>query len=348
MPRFDFDVMREKKRNHFDRSKAIRLVILFCVIAAITALVIYAIIPKSELTENAPQESSPAENSAAENTPDQNAPAPSGEVQEVPPSGNTPGNSQDPGASDSSDASSAADTTTAAGSAGQSSASQDGKSENTAKYDPSADELSAHTRLLRRQLNDGSWKSASFAIRHIVRGGDRVVLLANQYRTNSAFIRKYNNLNENNEIITGQELFFINAPDGWQITISKSRQTLQIDRIVNKQHVPFAIFRCQNSSRLPLRSDLVICQRRVRSEYRDNQGRIFENGSTGNPYGEYRITLAAAARPDAPYLHWSIHDAGDQDVLAAVLRDGSMILAADDIELLYLLIPKGTPVRIIE
>ena len=41
MPGFDFDVMREKKRNNFDRSKAFRLIILFCVIAAITALVIY-------------------------------------------------------------------------------------------------------------------------------------------------------------------------------------------------------------------------------------------------------------------------------------------------------------------
>ena len=123
---------------------------------------------------------------------------------------------------------------------------------------------------------------------------------------------------------------------------------MQIDRIINKQSVPFAIFRCQNSPRLPLRGDLVICQRRVKSDYRDNQGRVFENGSAGNPYGEYRITLAASARPDAPYLHLSIHDAGDQDALAAVLRDGSMILSADDIELLYLLIPKRTPVRIVE
>lgn len=348
MPGFDFDVMREKKRNNFDRSKAFRLIILFCVIAAITALVIYAIIPGSDDSDDVSADTPAAESAAdpadSAETPATADPASTPDTPAAPATGDTSGGST------AADPSAASGGSTAAGSSGQSSAAPAGQSrgESSAKYNPSNDELADHTRRLRRQLADGSWKNASHAVRHTVINGDRVALLARQYRTTPQFIRKYNSLNDNDFIVTGQELFFINAPGGWQVTVSKKQQTLQIDRMIDGQPVPFAIFRCQTSTRLPLRSDLVICQRRVKSDYRDNQGRVFTHGNAGNPYGDYRLILAAANAPQSPILHLSIHDAGDKDALAAVLRDGSMILSADDIELLYLLIPKGTPVKIIE
>lgn len=340
MPRFDFDVVREKKRNHFDRSKAIRLIFLFCVIAAITALVIYAIIPESEMETAAAGQTTQetAETAASPESAEPEKPGSDGERQ----SGSAVADISSSASTALSGKASAAETA-----ASPAAAAAAEPKEKSAKYNPSDDELYSHTRQLRRQLADGSWKNAPFAVSYTVRSGDRVINLAKTYHTTGIFIRQANALDDNATIRINQKLFFINAPGGWSITVSRSKQNLQIDRIVDGQAVAFAALRCNFTSR-KFPAELVVCQRIAKPVYKDDQGRIFKNGTPGNPYGDYRITMASPGAPNNPILHFSIHDAGDNEALTAVSSDGSITMSPDDIQLLYTLIPEGTPIRFTE
>ena len=59
MAKFNFDVEREVKYSRKDGGKAVRIILLFCLVAAVTAAVIYFILPKND-PEKAPAVQPPA------------------------------------------------------------------------------------------------------------------------------------------------------------------------------------------------------------------------------------------------------------------------------------------------
>ena len=340
MPRFNFEVEREVKRPRYRRDKIMRTTVLFCIVAAVTTAVIYAIVPDdstNDQEQKAGKENIPAaveKNSAASDT---------GSKTADPVNRDTPGE-------------------TATGISGESGEpggsvpdpAGDGKMENSvsvsgnndAKYDPPAPELAVHTKMFRQALQDGSWKQAKYAVTHTVQGGDTLGLLTAKYKNTRHFVRKYNHIDNPDSIRIGQKITFIKA-DSWQLVISRKSGTLQLNRVTGDSQVPFVLFPIRT---LPgvLRDDLVVCSRIAKPIFRDAHGRVFPNGSEGNPYGDFLITLAGKKRPDAPILHLSIHGSGSQAAAENSLRSGAVQLNNEDISLLYSLIPEGSPVRIVE
>ena len=221
------------------------------------------------------------------------------------------------------------------------------KNINPAKYDPSTRELFTQTAKLSSMLKDGSWKKSNFAVSHVVAPNEYVSTLERKYHNTRDFIRIANNLDEKYTIGLNDKLYFLHA-DSWQIIISVKNGTLQLDRVVSGNAIPFAIFNCRIKPDARTRNDLVICSHRRKPVYRGEHGTRFKHGDPENPYGEYLLAVANAKKPDAPVYYLSIHDCKDENSEAIPLKNGATILNHEDISLLYILVPDGTPVRIVE
>ncbi|MBE6359721.1 MAG: hypothetical protein E7057_10825 [Lentisphaerae bacterium] len=352
MGQYHFDVERDVRRHRFDRYKAIRLLILFVVIAVITAAIIYAIVPEDE---KIPAVDTPAA-AEAETTP---VPPVKTADPDNKPAVTVPGNAADaPTAPGSSGKDAAENKNTVPGDGKSGTADRkdengsvktpDGKKETpAAKYDPSTADLFSITNKLRTQLADGSWKKSNFALYHIVCGGDTLNGLAAKYNNTRAFVQKFNNIASANAIRIDQKIYFLQA-EKWQVTISRKNGTLQVDRFIGSKAVPFAIFECRINAKGFNRDDLVICSRLVNPSYTAGHGEIFKNNEPQNPYGGFLISLASAKRPQKPIYPLSIHDCKNQEHEATALHNGATVLNNEDISLLYTLVPEGTPVRIVE
>ena len=338
MPGFNFEVERERRPK--DRGKGWRLLILFLIVALVTGGVIYAIMPERENSETG-ENGGNAENSevvAADNAGqstntdltagDKTGAENSGENKTENNSGNNTGKAA-PEDNKKPDTPAVAD--------------GEKKPDKNAKYDPSLQELFRATKQFKLDLQTGNWSKSKYALVHAVESNDSVGFLAGKYHNTRLFVQRYNDIADANKIRIGQKIAFIKT-DSWQITVSKKHGTLQIDRIVNKNAVPLAVFECR-INRAP-KKDLVICRRQKKADFRDDHGRIFANGQ--NPYGEYRIVLADAKSPVSPINYLSIHDCGDPKAAEASLRNGAIVMNNEDIALLYCLIPERTPVRIVE
>lgn len=340
--KYNFEVERER-RPRKEKGKNLRIFILFMLVALITAGVIYAILPENT-------EQPPAGENTPQNTTENTAEKASGEAENTVPDpgnseNNTPNAENNTGTPDSGTdtaGEAAGNDTTAGKDTGNTSGTTP---EKNAKFDPSQQELFRITRQFRLDLQTGDWSKSKYAIIHPVESNDSVGYLAGKYHNTRLFVQRYNAIPDVNKIRIGQKIAFIKA-DAWQIIISQKSGTLQINRIVDKNAVPLAVFECRISR--VSRRDLVICRRQVKSTFRDDHGRVFKNGTEGNPYGEFRIVLADAKAPASPINYLSIHDTGDPKAAEASLRNGAVIMAKEDIELLYCLIPERTPVKIVE
>lgn len=349
MARFNFEFEREVKRPA-DRSKLLRVVFLFCLVAAVTAAVIYFIIPKKDPVK-AVDDKTPQNEAVSPETSGEKAPVSDGKTQSVPadkpvaPDADKPvpgGENSDIPGSETGDEPVDKPADTPGDTPADTPASGGGEA---AKYDPSSSELLKHTDSFREALNDGSWKKQKDVITYQVAAGDSLERLARKYCNTVQFLKKANNITNVNSIRIGQKIFFLRA-ESWQITISRSKAELQVDRIINGQPVPMAVFPCRIRSGKPL-ADMVVSRRFSDPDYVDGHGRKFIAGSEGNPYGEGLLTLASAASPDRR-LRVSIHGQGDAPAVEKSVSSGGIALHNNDIRLLYLLVPEKTPVKIVE
>ena len=367
MARFNFDVKREVKRPRSGNGKMLRVVILFCLVAAVTAMVIYAVVPKSDpetpaagdpaadnsasAGSNSSSELTPVENPDAGNTASagknssgtagnggvsgggEKEPAPGGEEKE--PASGESGESGGAGESSGNNA-------TAGNQGGDISVSSSGGS---AKYDPSSTELLKNTDRFREMFNNGSWKKQADVIIHTVAAGDSLERLARKYHNTVQFLQKGNGIGKANTIRIGQKIHLLRA-DGWQIVISRKKAELQLDRIIGGNAVPMAVFPCRIKSGAPA-GDMMISRRFRKPYYVDANGRKFAPGTQGNPYGDGLISLAHVSAPDA-FLNISIHGQGDAQATDRSVDAGGIALHNQDVALLYLLVPEKTPVKIVE
>ena len=339
MTRFNFEVERDTKHRRNSRGKTLRVILLFCLVALITAAVIYAIIPRT-----APESKTGKPENLSENTPknpdteklstrNEKTPAINGENEE---------NKSLPDTTDHGSTPQVTDRQT--GISGKENSST--ATESAGKFMPSDNELFKMTGILRKKLADGSWKSGKDVVTHRVAGGDSLEKIARKYHTTVQFLQQYNRISDPNTIRIGQKIRCF-AADSWQVNISRKQGVLQIDRITGKEAIPFAIFSCQANAGITA-DDLVVCRRFSEPFLVDNQGRRFSPDAPENPCGEGEITLARAAVPDSR-LRFSIHGkGGSAQAMAKSLAAGSVALDNQDIKLLYTIIPEKTPVKITE
>lgn len=346
MARFNFDFGYEPKHRRGDRGRTARTVIIFLMVAAVTAAVIYAVVPKKTAKEGSGA-SAPAQPdlSVTANSMDGPAENPGGPAAAAD-GGMRTGGMQTGGSVESGKSAADAESgkTAADAETGKSAGKSGVKETVPAKFDPSPAAMDKLTADLRRSFADGSWKK--HALTHTVASGDTLSRLANRFHTTVSFIQHYNNIPRANDIRIGKKISVIRA-EGWNIVISRSAGKLALERGIDGKKVPFALFPCRVGA-AKYGAELVVCGRFRHPEYTDAQGRRFAYGAQGNPLGEAMLTLASAARPNSPVRHWQIHGAGEKSAQPETLKDGGIVLSDEDIVLLYHLVPAKTPVKIVE
>ena len=212
MTRFNFEAERDSKHRRNSRGKTLRVILLFCLVALITAAVIYAIIPRTapesktgkpeNLSENAPKNPDTEKLS----TRNEKTPAINGENEESKSLPDTTDHGSTPQVTDRQTGSSEKENSSTA-------------TESAGKFMPSDNELFKMTGILRKKLADGSWKSGKDVVTHRVAGGDSLEKIARKYHTTVQFLQQYNRISDPNTIRIGQKIRCF-AADSWQVNIS--------------------------------------------------------------------------------------------------------------------------------
>ena len=186
---------------------------------------------------------------------------------------------------------------------------------------------------------------SSAAERIIVAPGDSLSRIAARKHTTVEELRHYNRLKKD-VIRIGQKLYLIPGP--WRITVDKSRRELLLERSKNGEWSAFGRFQVGlgRLDRTP-EAEFVISDRLRHPDWYAPDGRIFRYGDPGNQLGDYFLKLAAAGKPDKPLRGFGIHGTGDDSTVGKNWSNGCVRMHNREVELLYYLVPSGTPVRIV-
>ena len=186
---------------------------------------------------------------------------------------------------------------------------------------------------------------SSVAERIVVAPGDSLSRIAVRKHTTVEALRHYNHLKKD-VIRIGQKLYLIPGPG--RITVDKSRRELLLERSKDGAWSAFGRFQVGlgRLDRTP-EAEFVISDRLRHPVWYAPDGRIFRYGDEGNQLGDYFLKLAAAGRPDKPLRGFGIHGTGDDSTVGRNWSNGCVRMHNRDVELLYYLVPSGTPVRIV-
>lgn len=186
---------------------------------------------------------------------------------------------------------------------------------------------------------------SSIAEHLTVAPGDSLSRIAARRHTTVEALRHYNKL-KSDVIRIGQKLHVIPGP--WRITVDKSRRELTLEKSENGNWRTFGRFQVGlgRFDRTP-EADFVISTRLRHPDWYAPDGRIFRYGSEGNPLGDYFLKLADSGNPDKPFRGLGIHGTSDDRTVGKNWSNGCVRMHNREVELLYYLVPSGTPVRII-
>lgn len=383
---YDFNLTPHNGKRRPDQwSRRMRLTVLFCIVAAVTAAVIYALVPKKNI-QTVPHPAPPASDSeriassaaevdaplppVTESAPVSD-PAPQVTVEEDPAApAITPQeeNNQvqeempEKGQISPSDPKAADDMPVTTGERVpelENSLNALLQEQNYEKLFSEADRAIAATTPdsavraeLGKILTAGRktlWQKGNWqyiASTHKVVSGDNLSTLARRNHTTVNLLKKANNL-KNSNIMIGQQLKIISGP--WKVVICKKARLMTLLRQVDKKDTVFAVFAIGIGRKNSTPSGkFVICHRNYHPVYRDNQGRIFKYGHKNNPLGECFLALARPESPAKPFRGYGIHGTADDASVGRSLSNGCIRMHNEDVLMLYNLLPAGTTVEITE
>ena len=143
----------------------------------------------------------------------------------------------------------------------------------------------------------------------------------------------------------GQKLRVIPGP--WRITVNKGRRELTLERLTGENWSEFAKFPVglgrMNSTP---EAQFVISTRLRHPDWYTPDGRIYRYGDAENQLGDYFLKLAMTGTPDKPLLGYGIHGTSDEKSVGKNWSSGCVRMRNRDVEILYYLVPSGTPVKI--
>lgn len=186
---------------------------------------------------------------------------------------------------------------------------------------------------------------ADSAIIVTVRAGDSLSRLAHRHHTTVEALRHYNKLRKD-VIRIDQKLRVIPGP--WRITVDKNRRELTLERLADGKWGNFVKFSV-GLGRLNSTPDaqFVISTRLRHPDWYTADGRIYRYGDPENQLGDYFLKLAMTGSPDKPLLGYGIHGTPDEGSVGKNWSNGCIRMRNRDVEILYYLVPSGTPVKIV-
>ena len=178
-----------------------------------------------------------------------------------------------------------------------------------------------------------------------VRAGDNLSRIAVRKHTTVEALRHFNRLKGDN-IVIGRKLRLLPGP--WQITVDKTSRELRLERSVNGEWQNYATFKVGlgRMDSTP-EAEFVISTRLRHPDWYAPDGRVLRYGEAENPLGEYFLKLARSGAPDKPLRGYGIHGTNDESTVGKNWSRGCVRMRNRDVELLYYLVPSGTPVKIV-
>jgi LysM repeat protein len=178
-----------------------------------------------------------------------------------------------------------------------------------------------------------------------VRAGDNLSRIAVRKHTTVEALRHFNRLKSDN-ILIGKKLKLLPGP--WQITVDKTLRELRLERSVNGEWQNYATFQVGlgRMDSTP-EADFVISTRLRHPDWYAPDGRVLRYGDAENPLGECFLKLAKSGAPDKPLRGYGIHGTSDESTVGKNWSHGCVRMRNRDVELLYYLVPSGTPVKIV-
>lgn len=182
----------------------------------------------------------------------------------------------------------------------------------------------------------------SGAREHRVVSGDNLSRLAAKYDVSIESLRRVNQL-KSSVIRVGQALSV--HPGPWRITVEKDARLLKLFN--GESDVPFLVFDIGigRLGKTPS-ADFTICAKVRHPDWYAPDGGVYKYGDPDNVLGDYFLKLAPAGSPGRPLLGYGIHGTRDESSVSRSLSNGCIRMRNADVELLYIIVPAGVPVKI--
>lgn len=175
---------------------------------------------------------------------------------------------------------------------------------------------------------------------YVIQPGDSLDKIARQNKTTVDLIRKMNKI-ENNSIFPGGRLMMPAAP--FVVQVSKSAKTL--DLVMNGKLFKRYIVGLGVNGKTPLGKFLTVVHQ-TNPDWTPPGGGTIKFGDPRNILGTRWMSIQDATRPDIK--GFGIHGTPLRDSIGAETSNGCVRMLNEDVEELYLLIPRGTEVIISE
>ncbi len=215
--------------------------------------------------------------------------------------------------------------------------------DNLAKVRPGSDNYRKLAAQLTK-LNLAAYFDGSLGEVYVVKAGDNLSRIANHFNMPIDGIKAVNHLPADNDIVKLNQKLSV-CPGKWSILVDKSARLLKLS--FNGQL--FAVFDI-GIGRLNSTPEakFVISDKLKNPTWYGPRGEIVKYGDPGNPLGTRFLKLAAAGSPDKPITGYGIHGTNDEESVTKSRSQGCIRMYNKDAEALFMMVPGGTPVEIVE
>ncbi len=185
------------------------------------------------------------------------------------------------------------------------------------------------------------------AVVHTVKSGDLLEPLARRNRVPVDEIMTYSKLKSANTIRVGQKLRIYPGP--WRIRVEKSARLL---KLYNENPAFPHLFAAWDTGigrqNLTPSAGFVISARLKNPVYYAPDGRVYPFGDPENVLGTRFLKLAQPGTPDKPLMGYGIHGTTREESVTRAESAGCIRMRNRDVERLFLVVPAGTPVEIVD
>ena len=198
-------------------------------------------------------------------------------------------------------------------------------------------------------VSSSNWQSvidnsSDWCTKHSVVRGDSLERIARRYNTTVALLKQLNKL-KSDTIYIGRKLVVVPGP--WRIEVSKSSRRLNLYRNSDAGKKLFAAYDIGigRAGSTPT-AEFVISIRLRHPEYLAPDGGVHAYNTPENPLGDYFLKLAQPQSVNRPLAGYGIHGTGNDADVGRSLSHGCIRMKNEEVKQLYLLCPVGTPVCI--
>lgn len=178
---------------------------------------------------------------------------------------------------------------------------------------------------------------------YVVKSGDALSAIASRYVCPALLIQKCNGITDPTRIQPGKRLLFPNHPN-FSVLVSKSKNTLVLS-IDGKFFKKYVVGTGKNSS-TPA-GTFKIKDRIEHPEWWTEGGKVVPYGDPANILGTHWLALEATG--ETPRVtSYGIHGTWENASLGKQSSAGCVRMKNEDVAELFMLLPRGTPVQIVE